>query len=84
MSVTCLNQISVGQSAIVDQLLSTGSIRRRLLDMGITSGTKATCLYQSPSGDPKAYLIRGAVIALRTEDAASVRVATKTEATKWA
>ncbi len=74
MNTYCLNDIPVGQSAWVDELLSTGSIRRRLLDIGITKGTQATCLYQSPSGDPRAYFIRGAVIALRKEDAACVAI----------
>ena len=32
------------------------------------------CLFAAPSGEPRAYRIRGAVIALRREDAALVRV----------
>lgn len=75
MNVYSLCDIPVGKTAVVHQLLSTGSIRRRLLDIGITQGTQATCLYKSPSGDPTAYFIRGAVIALRTEDASNVCVA---------
>lgn len=74
MNVHCLHDLPAGKTGIVRDLLATGSTRRRLLDIGITQGTKATCLFQSPSGDPKAYFIRGAVIALRTEDAALISV----------
>ena len=54
-----------GTSARVKTLLNDGSMRRRLQDMGLIEGTSVLCLQRSPSGDPIAYLIRGAVIALR-------------------
>ncbi len=69
-----LCSIPVGTCARVKTLKADGSIRRRLLDMGLTPHAKATCLYQSPAGDPRAYLIRDAVIALRAEDARQVEV----------
>ncbi|MBE7022679.1 MAG: ferrous iron transport protein A [Ruminococcaceae bacterium] len=50
------------------------SMRRRLLDIGLTQGSLVTCLYQSPARDPRAYLIRGAVIALRAEEAEKILV----------
>jgi len=37
-------------------------------------GTKIRCVLRSPLGDPAAYRIRGAVIAIRKEDAKNVRV----------
>ncbi len=43
-------------------------MRRRLQDIGLIEGTKVEMYTKSPSGDPIAFLIRGAVIALRTED----------------
>ena len=55
-------------------LYANDAMRRRLLDMGLTPGACATCLYEAPSGDPKAYFIRGAVVALRNEDASTVRL----------
>ena len=36
--------------------------------------TRFECLGKAISGDPAAYLIRGAVIALRSEDAAKIAV----------
>lgn len=70
----CLNDIEPGQSAVVKQLLSDGSIRRRLLDIGLVEGTLVECIGRSPGGDPSAYLIRGAVIAIRSEDSTRIMI----------
>lgn len=66
--------VPVGQTARVSRLEAGPGIRRRLLDIGLTEGAAATCLFASPSGDPRAYLVRGAIIALRDEDARTVCV----------
>lgn len=58
----------------VKELASTGSIRRRLLDIGLVEDTEVECLGKSPAGDPCAYLIRGAVIAIRSEDCRDILV----------
>lgn len=67
-----LASIPVGASVRVAGLYAADAIRRRLLDMGLTPGARATCLYAAPSGDPKAYWIRGAIVALRNEDAGKI------------
>lgn len=64
----CLSDMRPGQHAVVSDLQSTGSMRRRLLDMGLIKNTVVECLGRSPGGDPSAFLIRGAVIAIRSED----------------
>ncbi len=70
-----LNSLPIGETGIVQKLLSTGTQRRRMLDLGLVSGTPVEALQKSPSGDPTAYFIRGAVIALRSEDAGKILVA---------
>ena len=70
----CLNDLQPGQQAIVQELRSTGSIRRRLLDMGLIRNTVVQCLGRSPGGDPSAFLIRGAVIAGRAADSQHIWV----------
>ena len=45
-----------------------GQQRRRLLDLGVVKGTEITAEMVSAAGDPVAYLIRGALIALRRPD----------------
>lgn len=67
-----LTTLQEGEKAKVHTLLSTGSIRRRLQDLGLITGTTIECLQKSPYGDPVAYKIRGAVIALRSEDANTI------------
>ena len=44
------------------------------MDLGFTEGAKVTVIRKSPIGDPTAYRIRGAVIALRKEEAALIEV----------
>lgn len=67
-----LTNLQEGESAQVASLMNTGSIKRRLQDLGLVEGTRVECIQKSPFGDPVAYGIRGAVIALRTEDAQAV------------
>lgn len=69
-----LCDLKVGQTARVKGLLSTGSMRRRLQDIGLIEGTTVECLQKSPAGDPIAFLIRGAVIALRNEDSSNIMI----------
>lgn len=69
-----LNSLSVGEKCRVKELISDGLTRRRMLDLGLIHNTVVESLHQSPSGDPVAYLIRGAVIALRSEVASMVLV----------
>lgn len=63
-----LNELKTGESCIIEKIMTTGSMRRRFLDIGLVENTRVECVGESPSGDPKAFLIRGAVIAIRSED----------------
>ena len=74
MSEYSLSALRVGQSAYVAEIQADEAMRRRLLDLGLIRGTRVTCTAKSPAGDPAAYLIRGAVIALRGRDARGVRL----------
>lgn len=69
-----LNSLPIGRKGTVKMLTNDGSQRRRLLDLGLISDTIVEALQKSPSGDPTAYGIRGAVIALRCEEASKVFV----------
>lgn len=69
-----LDRLPIGSKANVTSLMSDGTNRRRMLDLGVISGTEVEALYKSPSGNPIAYLIRGAVIALRTDASSKIMV----------
>ncbi len=71
-----LSFLPLGKKGKVKLLISDGSIRRRMLDLGLISDTEVEALQKSPSGDPVAYQIRGAVIALRSEEASKILVET--------
>ena len=66
-----LSSLKPGESARVAQLSYRirGAERRRLMDLGLLPGTKVTNEMNSAAGDPSAYRIRGAVIALRKAQA---------------
>ena len=51
-----------------------GLERRRLMDLGLLPGTVVAAEMKSPTGDPTAFRIRGALIALRGEQAANIRI----------
>lgn len=69
-----LNHLPIGHKCKVKFLISEGFMRRRLLDLGVIPGTIIESIQPSPSGDPIAYLIKGAVIALRSEVASMILV----------
>lgn len=66
--------MKVGDKAIVKKVQTNDSIKRRLLDIGLIEGTKIECLLKSPLNDPTAYLIRGAIIAIRKDDCKDIEV----------
>jgi ferrous iron transport protein A len=69
-----LSALPLGKRAQVKRLTCHGSARRRMLDLGLILDTVVEALLKSPGGDPVAYVIRGAVIALRSEEAAHIMV----------
>ena len=73
----CLSDLRPGQRGIVRALHSTGAMRRRLLDIGLVENTGVACLGRCPGGDPAAFLIRGAVIAIRDQDGQDVLLRTE-------
>jgi DtxR family Mn-dependent transcriptional regulator len=71
-----LSSLKMGEKAKVIKISRAcrGTQRRRLMDLGIVPGTIISLALVSAGGDPKAYNIRGAVIALRKDQAAYVNV----------
>lgn len=72
--ITTLNTVPAGGYALVARINTGGAVRRRLLDLGLVPGTRVEVVRRSPLGDPVAYNIRGAVIALRKEESCRVLV----------
>lgn len=72
--MTTLDMVSTGEFATVIAVNTQLSLKQRLYDIGLVPGTKIKVVHQSPSGNPRAYLVRGAVIALRNCDAQNICV----------
>ena len=75
-----MNELALGASARITGLEATGELRRRLVELGFFEGEKVKKVLKSPLGDPSAYLVRGAVTAIRNADAARVIVEADGEA----
>jgi ferrous iron transport protein A len=67
-----LDNLPIGYYGEVLTLNNTGPSRRRLLDLGLTPKTIVKTERISPLGDPIAFNIRGAIIALRKEEAKNI------------
>lgn len=66
-TVTRLSELPIGHSGKIVDIHMDDSIKRRLLDLGMVRDSRVRALNKSPAGDPIAYEIRGAVIALRND-----------------
>ena len=72
--VTNLSQLPLNKYGTIQELKCDGNIRRRLLDLGLVKGTKIKPVLVSPSKDPRAFEVRGSLIAIRKEDAENIGI----------
>jgi len=68
-----LNQMKPGEAGIITIVGGEGSLRRRLLDMGLTPGTRVSVRKEAPFGDPMELSLRGYELTIRGEDAKSIK-----------
>lgn len=69
-----LDDLKPRQSATVFRLLAPEPMRTRLEELGFLPGRSIRLLHTSPLGDPRAYEICGACIALRREDTLGILI----------
>lgn len=69
-----LDQMRPGESGVISIVGGTGALRRRLLDMGLTPGTRVTVRKRAPFGDPLELYLRGYELTLRGEDACTIKM----------
>lgn len=69
-----LDNLKIGRKAIVKKVNNAHSERRRLLDLGILPGTQIENVMKSPLGDPIAYRVRNATVALRKKQACLIEI----------
>ena len=69
-----LDQINEGEEVRVVHIGGRGAIRRRLMDMGVTRGTKVLLKRRAPLGDPLQITVKGYNLAIRKAEARFIEV----------
>lgn len=72
-----LDLLPVDKTALIYSVDCKENLKNRIFDLGIVKNAEITPIYKSPFGDPTAYLIKNAVIALRKSDCQNIYVAPK-------
>ena len=72
--MTTLRDVKVGESCTVARLTGTGALKRRIMDMGLTKGTRVHVRKVAPLGDPLELTVRGYELSIRKDEAASIEV----------
>lgn len=67
-----LKDVKVGETVTVIKLNGTGPLKRRIMDMGITKGTKLYIRKVAPLGDPIEITVRGYELSIRKADAENI------------
>ncbi|MGN0601816.1 MAG: ferrous iron transport protein A [Oscillospiraceae bacterium] len=74
MTEQTLNDLSIGDSALVLRINCQGAMKRRLIDMGITPGVRVKLYKIAPMGDPLELKLRGYVLSIRRSEAKNIIV----------
>ena len=69
-----LKEVAVGQTVTVKKLSGAGPVKRRIMDMGITTGVEVYVRKVAPLGDPVEVTVRGYELSLRRADAEMIEV----------
>ena len=69
-----LKDVKVGEEVQVVKLTGEGAVKRRIMDMGVTKGTKIFVRKVAPLGDPIEVKVRGYELSIRKADAQIIEV----------
>lgn len=69
-----LKELKIGQTAIIKNILGSGLLRHRLLELGLTPNTNITIVKMAPLGDPIEIKIRGYELTIRKAEAELIEV----------
>ena len=69
-----INEMKIGERAIVIGLGCSGALRRRIIDMGITPGALVIMRKAAPMGDPLEINVRGYELSIRRSEAKGIKV----------
>ena len=69
-----LKEVGTGETVVVSKINVVGSVKRRIMDMGITKGVAVTVRKVAPLGDPIELNVRNYAVSLRKADAENIVV----------
>lgn len=69
-----LKDVKVGETVTVKKLHGEGTVKRRIMDMGVTKGVELHVRKVAPLGDPVELTVRGYELSLRKADAEMIEV----------
>ncbi len=69
-----LGELRPGEKAKVVSIGTTGAMRQRILDMGVTPNVQVQLIKIAPLGDPVEITVRGYQLSLRKSEAALIQV----------
>lgn len=69
-----LKDLSIGEAARISKVRTTGALKQRFMDMGITKGTTVKIIKIAPLGDPIEVELRGYNLSIRKGDAQNIEV----------
>lgn len=69
-----LNEFAPGATLEITKLTGSGAVKRRIMDMGLTKGTRLYIRKVAPLGDPLELTVRGYELSLRKADAVMIEV----------
>lgn len=74
LDIVDLSQLPLNKNGKIKEIKCEESIKRRMLDLGLVKGTNIVPVLVSPSKDPRAFWVRGSIIAIREEEAKCIKV----------
>lgn len=74
MFTITLSDMKIGEKGQIATIKAEGSIRRRLIDMGLVKGTNFKIIRNAPLGDPIEIAVKGFNLSLRREEARKILV----------
>ena len=69
-----LSELKPAERGVIVKVIGTGSVRRRMLDMGLVKGAEIVVVRRAPLGDPIEFQLKGYNLSLRKEEAKNVFV----------
>lgn len=77
MKLITLDKVPIGEVAYLESINTPVDLKRRLIDMGFIKDEQVMPIIQSPFANPRGYMIKGMLIAMRNEESRKINVFTE-------